>query len=40
MENTTLLIKLSKAQKKEIEVLAKAQGLSTSEYLRRKALNK
>ena len=40
MENTTLLIKLSKAQKKEIEVLAKVQGLSTSEYLRRKALNK
>jgi len=40
MENTTLLIKLSKSQKREIEVLAKAQGLSTSEYLRRKGLNK
>jgi hypothetical protein len=40
MENTTLLINLTKAQKREIEVLAKAQGLSTSEYLRRKGLNK
>lgn len=40
MENTTLLINLTKAQKREIEVFAKAQGLSTSEYLRRKGLNK
>jgi hypothetical protein len=40
MEKTTLLISLSKAQKRQIEILAKAQGLSTSEYLRRKGLNK
>lgn len=40
MENTTLLFNLSKSEKRQIEVLAKAQGLSTSEYLRRKALNK
>lgn len=39
MEKTTILIKCSQAQKRQIEVLAKSEGKSVSAYLRKKALN-
>ena len=35
---TTLLLKLTKSEKIQIEVAAKKQGLSVSEYMRRTAL--
>jgi len=40
MEKTTLLFKLTRAEKVKIEILARAEGKSTSNYLRTKALNK
>jgi hypothetical protein len=35
---TTLLLKLTRSEKIQIEVAAKKQGLSVSEYMRRTAL--
>ena len=40
MNKTTLLFKLTKSEKTQIEVLAKKEGKTTSDYLRTKALNK
>jgi hypothetical protein len=38
-EKTAILIKCSQAQKRRIEVLAKSEGKSVSDYLRKKGLN-
>jgi hypothetical protein len=38
MEKTTVLIKLTKAQKTQIEVNAKSEGKSVSAYLRGRGL--
>lgn len=40
MDKTTLLLKLTKSEKAQIEVRAKMEGKTTSDYLRSKALNK
>jgi hypothetical protein len=40
MDQTTFLFKLTKSEKRQIEVLAKKQGLTISKYLREKALAK
>ena len=37
--NTTLLLQLTKSEKVQIEILAKKQGMSVSEYVRQKSLN-
>jgi hypothetical protein len=39
-KETTLLMNISKVEKRLIEVLARAEGKTTSEYLRSKALNR
>jgi hypothetical protein len=39
MDKTTLLLKLTFSEKAQIEVLAKKEGKTTSDYLRTKALN-
>lgn len=38
MQKTTLLLQLTKAEKIQIEINAKREGLSVSEYMRVKAL--
>lgn len=40
MEKTTLLLQLTRAEKTQIEVFAKKEGKTVSEYMRLKALNK
>lgn len=39
-KTTTLLFNLTKAEKIQIEILAKIEGKSTSDYIRSKTLNK
>ncbi len=36
--STALLLKLTKSEKIQIEILAKKQGLTVSEYMRKSAL--
>jgi hypothetical protein len=36
---TNLILQLTKSEKVRIEILAKKQGLSVSEYVRQKSLN-